>query len=587
MWIPIVASSDSATAVSTTVTVGGVSHTFTVTTIAPVSTATIWYVDVDATGSDDGTSWADAFPNFHSDYITWANISGGDTIYISDGTYEYWNSVPQGLDLNAGERLNYTSEVVVAPAWQTGHTGTVEVVRTGNDAMTFQCYGLCNIKYYGINFEDRANVYTDTKFNVYVGYDSLVTFENCEFTTIGNPVPAVGTSYSTKITFLNCTIQSEANTYARAYDIMTFGYGYGGHTVRGCEIINRSAYKGEAGDGTGMTATSTSMTVSGASFEVDYHIDAHVTVGGSDMIVTSNTSDTFYGDSWTGGTPSNGTAWIVNTTQHRDVAQFNDIINTNDPSYTFTFDKNFIWVITPDATSYNQGFYGTIENAFMQRFVLTNNIFITSTADYPFLDPPDDPNGMFAVQMYSDDNSNSHVYWTVLNNTFINGAGGLNIDVTDSIICKNNFFIGNCDVSELQFMSYGYGNSHFATIYKDIDYNHYYLPNWDSDVRGFGTYSGTYYDWGEWQGLGLDTHSDTGYVSIADVVDSVMASYMPSSSMPGTDLSAYGITDDILGEPRVEWTIGAVEYTGGGMARKTELQEWYQLLNYARMRGGL
>lgn len=44
-----------------------------------------WYVDNAATGSNNGTSWTNAWTSLSA--INWASISAGDNIYLSDGTY--------------------------------------------------------------------------------------------------------------------------------------------------------------------------------------------------------------------------------------------------------------------------------------------------------------------------------------------------------------------------------------------------------------------------------------------------------------------------------------------------------------------
>lgn len=49
------------------------------------SSATLWYVDSDATGADDGTSWTDAWPELTD--IVWGSINPTDIIYLSGGTY--------------------------------------------------------------------------------------------------------------------------------------------------------------------------------------------------------------------------------------------------------------------------------------------------------------------------------------------------------------------------------------------------------------------------------------------------------------------------------------------------------------------
>jgi hypothetical protein len=156
----------------------------------------------------------------------------------------------------------------------------------------------------------------------------------------------------------------------------------------------------------------------------------------------------------------------------------------------------------------------------------------------------------------------NHLNWTILNNTFILLGGGLSIDPFDSMIVKNNLFIGTNPNADNAVMGLGYSDAHFASAYKDIDYNHYYFPNWNSNLRKFRIYNGTSRNWGQWQALGVDVHSDTGYISIADVRDSVILAYMPPADLIGTDVSAYGVTTDILGNERTIWSIGALEFGG-------------------------
>lgn len=46
--------------------------------------ATDWYVDNTASGSNNGTSWANAWESLAD--ISWGSISAGDNIYISGGS---------------------------------------------------------------------------------------------------------------------------------------------------------------------------------------------------------------------------------------------------------------------------------------------------------------------------------------------------------------------------------------------------------------------------------------------------------------------------------------------------------------------
>lgn len=70
-----------------------------------VDPATVWFVDVDATGNDDGTSWSDAFTDLQ-DAI--AASDDNDQIWIAEGTYvpgtesTDWYTLHSGLEIYGG-----------------------------------------------------------------------------------------------------------------------------------------------------------------------------------------------------------------------------------------------------------------------------------------------------------------------------------------------------------------------------------------------------------------------------------------------------------------------------------------------------
>jgi hypothetical protein len=53
--------------------------------LAKSSWGTDWYVKKGATGSNNGTSWADAWNEM--DQIDWLPVNPGDTIWLAGGTY--------------------------------------------------------------------------------------------------------------------------------------------------------------------------------------------------------------------------------------------------------------------------------------------------------------------------------------------------------------------------------------------------------------------------------------------------------------------------------------------------------------------
>lgn len=74
--------------------------------------ATLWYVDADATGADNGTNWANAWPELTN--IVWGGVSPGDTIYLSGGTY----TGVMSLDADGTEG----NPITVKKSQEVGHT---------------------------------------------------------------------------------------------------------------------------------------------------------------------------------------------------------------------------------------------------------------------------------------------------------------------------------------------------------------------------------------------------------------------------------------------------------------------------------
>lgn len=100
------------------------------------------YVDKDATGSNNGTSWTNAWTSISS--INNASLTSGDTVFVSDGTYA-GNLAPVGT--MHGTASNYIVIISASYAYRsvgmTGHkgavilTGGIDIQESGSSAPSY------------------------------------------------------------------------------------------------------------------------------------------------------------------------------------------------------------------------------------------------------------------------------------------------------------------------------------------------------------------------------------------------------------------------------------------------------------------
>lgn len=280
----------------------------------------VWYVNKGATGANTGRNWTDAWAYFDSGGysgtggINWNIIQGGDTIYIGaedDSTTYYPELAPfPAYGLHIGESMNVggnttnwvtpENPVVIRPSWETGYNGEVWFVSNGYDPIyqIVNISDLSNIKFVNLNF------YTDLDaqaVGVGSGYDtdSMLVFDNCYFGTIGK-TGAIGIS-STRITIENSIMEADSNEYPNDQDILTGSGGFGGHIFRNNEMHYRSTYVGidsTLSANVAVVITDTSLRDTRISMVNNYHVNNSVSIGLYYLQITSNTSNTFYGDEW-------------------------------------------------------------------------------------------------------------------------------------------------------------------------------------------------------------------------------------------------------------------------------------------------
>jgi hypothetical protein len=213
-----------------------------------VNAQNIWYVDRDASGSANGTSWANAWNRL--DQIAFGSLSAGDTVYVSGGndSTTYLTNYTGVINCIEKRSPRYTfasgNPVVIARAWESGHNGQIYFTRADTSVAyryVFHLEGISNIKFYGLNF---YNLKGGSRYAglAYLGgsdqgnyTDSLQYFENCSFVDSGYG----GLVYMAgcKITLKNCWLEEYENWNLKDSDPLAASGGRGGHTIDGCTII--------------------------------------------------------------------------------------------------------------------------------------------------------------------------------------------------------------------------------------------------------------------------------------------------------------------------------------------------------------
>ena len=191
---------------------------------------TNFYIDNNANGSNNGTSWVNAWESFSS--INWGSIQPGDIIFISGGTSsKTYNS---GLTVNASGSSG--SPITITKGIDSGHNG--EVILQGSYSGT------------GVNIIDESYIkvsnLTINDWFVGVNIDGNssdathhITIDNCDGRMSGRFIfiqghPDLTGSYCHDITIRNCDSYTPSST-GNQNDFVYAQY-MGGLTVENCSV---------------------------------------------------------------------------------------------------------------------------------------------------------------------------------------------------------------------------------------------------------------------------------------------------------------------------------------------------------------
>ena len=496
------------------------------------ASAANWYVDNEASGSDNGTSWTNAWPSFAS--IIWASIQPGDTLYISGGT----------------ESKTYSERLVVGASGDAGNPITIQVGQDSGHNGIVIIDGATTGNYSGITIQDKH--YVKVSGQVGTGSSQNIKVQNFYF----NGVYITGAPSNLEIAY----IETEQNDRAMAAGAYGFRLSSTALATGLQAEIHHCKFHNNQWDSEvifNQTYTGARTSYDQIKFHDNEIYDAHNDwlniqaegvsvydnifgprgvkyVGHPDVIQAWSGYCKIYNNTFAG-------VHIAEDNAGNSMIRFNPQTSNNpDPSYIWIYNNLFHQeqVAFYESENYQRG----IELSPQPGTTLNHLYFMNNTMV--------GVNFFGFILIFNTDHTTSQVSDIVIANNLFQ----------DCSIANNNTRGAN------SVISLGEGGDGSITFGKwgdsvDVifDYNTVYASSVDWSTNS--KFEGINYSWANFiSQSGTNTHPANATQNPA-----LNANYKPTVNSPysnaGVDLSAYFTTDND-GNARSNWSIGAYEYTG-------------------------
>jgi len=157
------------------------------------------YVDKDASGANNGTSWNDAWQSFSS--INWGSIQPGDIVYISGGA----NSKTYSQQLTIGASGSSGNPILITKGITSGHNG--EVIIDGSYSIT-HCVLIESKSYVTLQYLTCRGS-SSTLFRINPGFNIVI--DSLRFPLVDRGHGAIWQQNSGPIEIMRCYIETCTN----------------------------------------------------------------------------------------------------------------------------------------------------------------------------------------------------------------------------------------------------------------------------------------------------------------------------------------------------------------------------------------